>query len=147
VNDPSAIIRFDGNGRAYRPGETLSGEFWLAGIDAEQVKAVEASVLWYTEGKGDEDLHVHEFRRFEADRGEPFDPLRPQRFAAMLPNSPMSYDGRIVKIRWCVRVRAFLAKGREVFGQKGFRLGSVPPARAETDEAKPPRDPKETALR
>jgi hypothetical protein len=51
---------------------------------------------------------------------------RPQPFSTVLPKSPLSYDGRIVKIRWCIRVRAFLLGGKEIFGQKNFRLGDVP---------------------
>jgi hypothetical protein len=52
----------------------------------------------------------------------------PARFETVLPNCPLSYDGLIVKVRWCVRVRAFLHRGgKEVFGQKVFRLGDIPP--------------------
>ncbi len=45
-----------------------------------------------------------------------------------LPNSPLTYAGVAVKIRWCVRVRAFLRRGREVFFEQTFVLGDVPPA-------------------
>ena len=65
------MIRLDGNGRVYRPGETLSGEYRIESLDASQVKAIEVSVLWYTEGKGDEDMAVHEFWRRDADDGRP----------------------------------------------------------------------------
>jgi hypothetical protein len=108
---------------------------------------MEASVLWYSEGKGDEDMAVHEFWRQDADSGDWIDPHRPQRFSTTLPYSPLSYDGQIVKIRWCMRVRAFLQKGKEVVGQKGFRLGAVPPpprpARTPSPQVEPtpcPRD-------
>ena len=63
-------------------------------------------MLWYTEGKGDEDLAVHEFRRLSADNGYRADPHRVGRFSTTLPNSPLSYEGVIVKVRWCVRVRS-----------------------------------------
>jgi hypothetical protein len=42
---PTVRIRFDGNGRVYRPGETLSGEYRLESIRREEIKAVEVSVL------------------------------------------------------------------------------------------------------
>jgi hypothetical protein len=125
-------IRLDGNGRVHRPGETLSGEYRLDGIAPEEIKAVEISVLWHTEGKGDEDLAVHDFRRLSAESGDRIDVRRPGRFSTALPNSPLSYRGVIVKIHWCVRVRVFLARGREVLGEVPFRLGEVLPPRSAT---------------
>lgn len=126
----SVVIRCDGNGRAYRSGETLSGEYWLEAASPGEVKAIEVSVLWYTEGKGDEDFAVHDFRRITVDERPDADPRCLGRFSTVLPNSPLTYDGQIMKIRWCVRVRAFLAMGQEVLGQYSFRLGNVPPARS-----------------
>ena len=35
----------------------------------------------------------------------------------------------IVKIKWCVRVRVFLERGKEVSADLPFRLGRVPRAR------------------
>jgi hypothetical protein len=49
-------------------------------------------------------------------------------FRTTLPMSPLSYDGVILKIRWCVRVRVFLTKGREYVAQTRFQLGNLPPA-------------------
>jgi hypothetical protein len=131
MSDPAIVIRLDGNGRAYQPGETLSGEYRLEGVDRDQVQAIEISVLWYSEGKGDEDLAVHEFWRRDADNGEWIDPRRPERFSTTLPRSPLSYDGQIVKLRWCIRVRAFLQRGKDLMGQKVFRLGDIPPVKAD----------------
>ena len=130
MSDPTITIRFDGNGRVYHPGETLSGEYSLESVDPEEVKAIEVSVLWYTEGKGDEDLAVHDFRRLSVEDDPTQASPWPGRFSTRLPNSPLSYEGQIVKIRWCVRVRAFLTYGREVVGQHRFRLGNVPAAKA-----------------
>jgi len=127
MNEPLVVIRFDGNGRVYGPGEILSGEYRLESIAFGQIRAVELSVLWYTEGKGDEDMAVHEFQRLAADDGDWIDPNRPGRFSVALPNSPLSYDGAILKIRWCVRVRVFPRKGKQVVGQRVFALGTVQP--------------------
>ncbi|HYW81254.1 MAG TPA: hypothetical protein VE890_16845 [Thermoguttaceae bacterium] len=128
MNDSMVIVRFDGNGRAYRPGETLAGEYAFDSTVSEDVAAVEVSVMWYSEGKGDEDLAVHEFSRQDVEEGEWFDTRRPGRFSTVLPNSPLSYEGVIVKLRWCVRVRVFLRSGGELVGEREFRLGTVPPA-------------------
>lgn len=130
MNDPVVTIRFDGNGQVYRPGETLAGEYLLESVTPGMVKAIEVSVLWYTEGKGGEDLAVHEFwRRSVEDSvedGVSLEPGRPQQFSTTLPESPLSYDGAIMKLRWCVRVRAFLHRGKELVGQKAFQLGDLP---------------------
>jgi hypothetical protein len=87
-------------------------------------------VLWHTEGKGDEDMAVHEFWRCDAEDGRPIDASKPERFSTTLPNSPLSYEGQIIKLRWCVRVRAFPSRGKEVVGEKVFQLGNVSPTRS-----------------
>ncbi len=128
INEPAVIIRLEGNGRNYRPGENLTGEYAIEELSPDQIKALEVSVLWHTEGKGDEDMAVHKFWRTDLENGNTILPQLPARFETVLPNSPLSYDGQIVKIRWCVRVRAFLHHGgKAVFGQKDFRLGNIPP--------------------
>ena len=82
--------------------------------------------MWYTEGKGEEDLGVHFFERrlpADADDGD----LRPmRRLRTRLPNSPLSYRGAILSIHWCVRLRLFLRRGREYVVEQPFTLGSVP---------------------
>jgi len=130
MKEPSISIRLEGNGRVYEPGETLAGIYWLHATAPNEVRAIEVSVLWHTEGKGDEDFSVHEFRRLAADEGCPIDPREPGRFSTVLPASPLSYDGEIVKVRWCVRVRAFLTRGRNVLGEMRFKLGSAPAPKA-----------------
>lgn len=131
MNGPLVRIRFDGNGRVYHPGETLSGEYRIESVATDEVKAVEVSVLWYTEGKGDEDLAVHDFWRRSAEAGDGIDLRRPGRFSTVLPKSPLSYRGILVKVRWCVRVRVFLTRGREVMGELAFRLGEVSAVRGQ----------------
>ena len=129
MNETEVLIRLDENGRTYWPGGTLSGEYRIEAVDGHGPQAVEVSVLWYSEGKGDEDLGVHEFWRKDINPGEMADSRRPERFSTSLPQSPLSYDGQIVKIRWCVRVRAIFKRGRDLVAQKPFCLGNVPPAR------------------
>lgn len=129
MNDSSITIHFDGNGRVYHPGECLAGEYRLHGVRADEIKAIELSILWHTRGKGDEDLAVHHFRRIAPDGENWFGPGTVGRFRTVLPNSPLTYQGLIVRIEWCARVRAFLQEGGEVVGQKAFRLGQVATAR------------------
>ncbi len=61
--EPLISIRIRDGHRAFRPGEELRCEYQLDAVEARDVQAVEASVLWHTEGKGDEDLAVHHFER------------------------------------------------------------------------------------
>ena len=49
----------------------------------------------------------------------------PHRFATVLPPSPLSYDGQIVKVCWCVRVRLFMPHAPEAVAEIPFQLGNV----------------------
>lgn len=128
MTEPAFDIRLDGDRRAYLPGDTLAGEYCLRGAAPTDVRAVELSVLWYTEGAGDEELVVHFFQRQAPDSEGRIDAARPRRFSAVLPNTPQSYEGVLVKIHWCVRARAFLRQGKEIVAEQAFLLGLVPPA-------------------
>lgn len=128
MNYPQVVIQLDHADRGFVPGQSLSGEYRVEGIERDDVTAIELSVLWHTEGKGDEDLAVHQFERVSADEGDWIDPGRPTRFQTVLPNSPLSYDGVIVKIRWCVRVRVSVRRGKDLIGEEPFLLGDVKPA-------------------
>lgn len=138
MNEPLISIVIEGSSRVHFPGERLSGAFQIDAVEPGEIQAVELSVLWYTQGKGDEDLGVHHFERFTGDSenrggenrgGENRGTLHElRRFGTTLPLSPLSYDGLILKIHWCVRVRVFLTQGREYVAQTRFQLGNLPPA-------------------
>ena len=130
MSEPQVTIALDGGPRVYQPGETLAGHYVVEHIHLADIRAIELSVLWYTEGKGDEELSVHHFERFLPFEDNLVDLRYPRQFSTPLPNSPMSYDGIIVNIRWCVRVRVFLKGGKELLAEQSFQLGSVPPAQA-----------------
>ena len=127
TKDVSIAIELDDGSRIYRPGETLSGRYMIDCDDPHRIKAIEASVLWRTEGKGDEDMAVHDLWRRDAADELQFDLRRPEPFAATLPNTPLSYDGQIIKLLWCVRVRVLLYRGKDVVRDLAFRLGDVAP--------------------
>jgi hypothetical protein len=120
--DPLISLVFDKKSRRFATGEELVCEYQVDAVEQEEVQAIEASVLWLTEGKGDEDFSVHWFERRLASDAEAGD-LRPlHRIRTRLPNSPVSYDGKILKIRWCVRVRVFLKGGKDICADSGFEL-------------------------
>lgn len=147
--EPKVIVEFDRSDRAYAPGAEMLVRYRVEGIGDASLVAVERSVLWYTEGKGEEDLGVHFFDRIStgpAGRGDASQQLDESAFTAILPASPLSYEGVIVKVRWCVRVRIFFAprsiasgvirdaaveflgSGRDFVSEHVFEMGTIPPA-------------------
>ncbi len=89
---------------------------------ANDVQGLEASVMWYTEGKGEEDLNVHYFQRWNETQLKQLDLTNAVPLRCQLPYSPLSYEGTLVRIRWCVRLRLFYSAGREIVVQMPFQL-------------------------
>lgn len=125
---PRVEVQFNHADRRYRPLDDLSVRYEVAGIAGETVRAIEQSILWYTEGKGEEDLGVHSFARI-TDAGLLPPASMTGSFGAQVPTSPLSYEGVIVKVRWCVRVRIFFEGGRDFVSEHVFDVGSIPPSR------------------
>ncbi len=86
---------------------------------------VELSVLWQTEGKGDEDLHVHHFHSLNESQLKQIDLSETQAVQCDLPSSPLSYDGTLLRIRWFVRLRVYQTDGRDFHSQMPFRVTGV----------------------
>lgn len=122
---PSVAVQFSRADRRYQPLEEFEARY-LVDAPGSAVKTLERTILWYTEGKGEEDIGVHHFERITDPQlaGEAKGSI-----ACRLPRSPLSYEGVIVKIRWCVRIRLFFAGGRDFISEHVFDLGSVPTAR------------------
>lgn len=123
--EPLVSIQIQREPPHFSPGEMIICDYQIDAVAKEDLISVEASILWYTEGKGDEDMGVHFFeRRLPADVEE--NDLRAwRRFETKLPNSPLSYDGDLISVHWCVRVRAFLRQGRQYHHDLKFLLGDV----------------------
>ncbi len=131
IEAPPITLKLDSAAGEYQPGQRLSGHFMAEGAVPWMVRSAELSILWYTAGKGDEDFAVHHFERFVDEPGRPLDLRLPHRFATALPASPLSYDGRIVKVCWCARLRIYPQQGPETLTEAVFRLGDVSAAPAE----------------
>jgi len=131
--NPEVDMVFDRPDRAYEPGAGLTVRYQVRGIGSDVVRAVEQSIAWYTEGKGEEDLAVHFFERL-AEPAARAVVSGGGRFSATLPRSPLTYEGVIVKIRWCARVRLFFSSGRDYVSEHEFVVGQIPPAQV------PPRE-------
>ena len=109
----------------YRPGDRMRFDYQIDAIDTESLAAIESSVLWITEGKGDEDFGIHHFER-RVPTSETESDLRALHVSwVTLPATPLSYDGEILLIRWLVRVRIFVKGGKEHCIEKPFVLSST----------------------
>ena len=78
----------------FAPGEAVDG---LAGweFDDDPPKWMEVRLYWRTLGKGDEDLSVVQAQRFEGPAQ-----VDAQTFHFTLPAGPLSYEGRLIEVRW-----------------------------------------------
>ncbi len=123
--DPLLSIQIYNDPPAYRPGEVMRFDYQVDAIATEDLSALEASVLWQTEGKGDQDFGVHFFeRRVPGDDEE--EDLRALRTCYVaLPKSPLSYHGEILQVRWLIRVRVFTKGGKEHFIETPFVLSTT----------------------
>jgi hypothetical protein len=122
VIEPSVDFLLTNNRKRFSPGGFLSCEYMIKLADATGLSAVEASVIWTADGKGEEDIGVHFFERRNRATlaANTFD--QPQRLSTVLPQSPLSYDGKILKVGWQVRVRLFFESGQDFIADEPFLL-------------------------
>lgn len=106
----------------YEGGQQLTATWRVSRVALDKLSAIEISVLWYSEGKGDMDLCVHHFRRLEEDQIRRSGLADEQSLECLLPATPLSYHGRLIRILWCVRLRLFLNDGREIVRDQPFYL-------------------------
>lgn len=116
-------IQLDREEGVYAPGDLLECNWRIGRIGLDGVQSVEASVLWYTEGKGDEDFAVHHFVRVPGDQLRKLGDSYQHSLVTALPMSPLTYDGQLLRIRWCVRLRIFLPNENDTVLQQPFFLG------------------------
>jgi hypothetical protein len=120
--DPLISLRMRNPQSVFHPGDRLECEYQIDAVQPLDIQAVEASVMWYTEGKGDEDFGIHYFERYTPSDAIDGDLRHLHVLRTELPNSPLSYHGVIVKIRWCVRVRLFWGRRKETYADRVFQL-------------------------
>jgi hypothetical protein len=126
VQQPNVEIALGSKSSSFQPGDFLTCEYLLfLPNEKDKLSAIEASVIWYVQGKGDEDLGVHFFERRQKSTLHTDALLQPQRLSTVLPPCPLSYDGVMIKVIWCVRIRLFFTDGRQLTFDHPFRLGNV----------------------
>ena len=127
---PLISIRLPGR-HTYQPQQEIVWNYQIDAVAAQDIQAIEASVLWITEGKGEHDLSVMFFERRIPGQTEVSDVREMRSIRLTLPASPLSYNGVIIKIRWLARIRLFLHTGEQFVEEQAFRLGDVRTSRAE----------------
>lgn len=112
----------------YQMGQVMTVSWRVRRPGSERLSGLEASVLWFTEGKGDVDLQVHSFHQWSESDLRQLDLSIWHSFRCELPLSPLSYEGTLLRINWCVRMRLFCEGSKEIVVQTPFRLtsGQVP---------------------
>jgi hypothetical protein len=108
----------------YEAGGKLTAKWRISRVPLDQLQGLEVSVLWHTEGKGDEDLHVHHFHRAVESQLRRVGIADEQSLSCVLPATPLSYHGQLISVRWCIRLRLFLVSGREIVAEHPFYLVS-----------------------
>lgn len=123
--EPALGLRLLSLQQGLEPLELLEFEYCVERVAANEIDHLEISVMWYTEGKGSEDFGVHFFRSLSGKELGELPHKVSQSVATTLPASPLSYEGRLLKIRWCVRLRLYLADGREFTAEQALYLGHL----------------------
>lgn len=123
--EPAVGLRLLSLQEVLEPNETLEFEYCLRRVTAEMLDRLEISVMWCTEGKGSEDLGVHFFESVSREQLSSRPLGQPRPVVTVLPTHPLSYEGRLMKIRWCIRLRLYLSDGREITSEQPFYLGHL----------------------
>jgi len=131
---PAVSVALCRDDAMYEGGKTLCATWKVSRVTLDALTAIETSVLWYTEGKGDTDLLAHHFERLEEDQIRRAGLADEHSLTCELPATPLSYHGRLIRLRWCVRMRLFLSDGREIVTEQPFYL--VAPQSTEHGTAK-----------
>ena len=121
---PEIKIRLDHSSDQFFPGDVLVCEYQIVMPGDNIASAVESSVLWVTSGKGEEDFGVHFFERRPKSMLNSRNLSQPHRISTVLPQTPLSYEGTIIQVRWSVRLRVFLA-AEQYTKDYWFQLGET----------------------
>jgi hypothetical protein len=83
----------------FRPGEDLAGAaHWQLEAAPERV---EIRLIWYTEGKGTQDVEIVDRMSFERPQAD-----ETQGFRFRLPDGPYSFSGRLISLAWAIEAVA-----------------------------------------
>ena len=119
---PRINLFLDSKDYIYHPGDCLTGYYRILDVETDQIKTVEMSVFWHTEGKGDEDITIVDYKFQSRQREDWINPHKLGKIETVLPEAPLSYEGQIVIIRWVVRIKMTLVSGEQILAERCFWL-------------------------
>ena len=97
MNENALTLRTLDNRTAFAPGEeiTVVAEWQLA----DPSPAAELRLVWYTQGKGDEDIQIVDLIAIPAPRA-----ADSHRWTVRLPDSPFSFSGKLITLTWAIEL-------------------------------------------
>ena len=107
------------------PHELLEFEYCVRRIAPDLAERLEVSVVWRTEGKGTEDFGVHYFESVAGDQLREAIDRQANLVCTTLPAAPFSYEGQLMSIKWCIRLRLFMVDSRDISTEQAFYLGNL----------------------
>ncbi len=91
-------IEIEDDRRVYEPGSEISGRaLWVL---QDPPKDVQLRLFWYTEGKGTQDVGIADEVSFGPN------PEGRETFRLHFPDTPCSFSGRLLSIRWALELVA-----------------------------------------
>jgi hypothetical protein len=92
-------LALDGDTLSFVPGaQILVTASWNLGVS---LKNIELRLFWYTQGKGDSDVHVVQQLAFPNPELQ-----ETKRLAIRLPDAPYSFSGKLISLIWAIELVA-----------------------------------------
>ncbi len=98
-------IELDKSEAIFSPAETISGT--VSWSEAEGT-SMEARLIWYTVGKGDQDFELIAVHKVAA-----FDSSGSERFEFIAPSRPQSFSGKLISLQWAIEAIIFPDKSAQ----------------------------------
>ena len=98
-------IELDKKEAMFAPAETISGT--VSWAEAEGT-SMEARLIWYTVGKGDQDFELVAVHEVAA-----FGPAGSERFEFIAPSRPQSFSGKLISLQWAIEAIIFPDKSAQ----------------------------------
>lgn len=94
---PELEISLETKEAIFAPGETVAGEVsWLF---HDMIKPLEIRLIWYTKGKGTQDVTLVEKMKIDSNTMSGQSP-----FSFKLPPTPYSFSGKLISVIWALEL-------------------------------------------
>ena len=130
MNTESITIELDRD--VYEAGEFMTGRYWLDSPCASSELHADIQVSWQSMGKGETDRGVQHRELRTVPDGEITDSAGGE-FSILLPASPLTYNGVLIKVAWCIEIRILAGRNLRCETTIPFQLGCVGPVAEVTE--------------